>query len=127
MAIGLLSTHNSREMFHALYEQERQHEMGLASDSSDEYVAGVGYDKEGNMMYFVEKWDEIGEGMSKLHINDKELLGSIMNTQVIGVVVGRGYKILPTLIDNTSAESWIQRLYARLDDDGSACREQRLG
>jgi hypothetical protein len=119
MIEAMVETHNWMDIRYLPYEEERQHNMRLGSDSSDGWVGGVGYDDAGNLVYIQEKWEDIGDGMSGLHINDKELLGHIMTTQMIGGVVGKEYYALPTVVDNTATESWVNKLFAKVKDCGA--------
>jgi hypothetical protein len=127
LVLRMMEVSNKRDIYHEEYEMERQHEAELASDSSDMWVGAVGYDKDGNMFYIQEKWSDIDEGMGRLHINDKELLAHIICVEVIREKVCGDHKVVRTAIDNTTAETWIRKLYSKMDKmSGREAQEKRL-
>ena len=101
-----------RSILWPAHEIARQHDMQLASDSSGDYLGAVGFDKDGNMWYLQEKWSDLHPSYAAMHINDKEYLASVAMIQLLGPIVGPGYKVLPVLIDNRSAVAWINNMYA---------------
>jgi hypothetical protein len=126
LVLVLLETHNWTAIVHLPYEKEGQHDTGLATDSSDNSMGAVGVDREGNVYYITEKWDEIGDGLRAMHINDKELLSHMIGVQLLRRKVAGGYVVVETLIDNTAAQSWVNKLFAKLDEQGNEAQERRL-
>jgi hypothetical protein len=126
MVEGLLRSHNWTGIVHLPYERERQHDMRLASDSSDYALGAIAMDVEGNVFYIQERWDEIDRTYSDMHINDKELVAHIAAVQLLRRHAGPDHIAIDTLIDNTSAESWVNKLFARIDDEGLELQRMRL-
>jgi hypothetical protein len=126
MVERLLVTHNWTRIVHIPYELERQHDTELASDSSETMMGAVARDLEGNAFYISEVWHEIDSKYVGLHINDKELLAHIMAVQLLSQKVGKEYVVVESLVDNTVAGSWVNKLFAKLDDEGGEAQSTRL-
>ena len=122
---ALLKSHNWMKIIHKPYEYARMHDTKLASDSSDYAFGAIAEDADGNGYYIQERWDEIGEGYKDLHINEKELISHIMGVQLLGNVVAKEYVIMRSLIDNKSAESWVQKLFAKVTKKGGKVVQKR--
>jgi hypothetical protein len=122
----LLGSHNWTGMVHLPYEREKQHDTGLATDASDYALGAVAEDAAGNVFYIQERWEDICESYRERHINDKELLAHVIGVQLLMKHVGAEYVAVDTLIDNKAAESWINKLFARLDDEGAEAQRARL-
>ncbi len=52
---AIVGSHNWMDIRYLSYEEERQHEMHLGSDMSDDWVGGVGYEFSGKLVYIQEK------------------------------------------------------------------------
>ena len=130
---ALLGADSTTPIVHAPHQLARQHDMELSSDASDDYIAGCGFDKTGNLVYFQERRADLACLSSGEHINHAELLAHIALVEVVSPIVGPGYRVIPTKCDNTSAISWVRRLYSKATahTDGTFERpgdvSQRLG
>ncbi len=95
--------------------------MELASDSSGEMFGAIVYDKSGNIYFIQEEWASLGiDAIShpRLYdnIHDKVMIAHIAMIGFILPLVGGCCSQISTKIDNTSAQSWINKLYAPIKD-----------
>jgi hypothetical protein len=126
MVEKLMDTHNWSRIVHLPFEREKQHDTQMATDSSDYAMGAIAMDRGGNAFYIMERWEDIDEAFKDLHINDKELLAHIIAVELLRCEVGKDYIVIDTLIDNQVAESWIKRLFAKLDTEGDISQRIRL-
>jgi hypothetical protein len=127
--LAMMDTSNSSPIMHPPYELARQHDMCLASDASSTHFGAVGVSRDGSLFYIQEAWEDMHPDIKNLrHINDQELLAHLAMVAFLLPHVGPEYRVIPTLADNTATVSWINRLYARLedtDDDTVSAQAQR--
>ena len=117
----LVGEHNERGIVWGPHEMALQHDMRLASDASGTGMGAVGFDIQGNMYYIQEEWSYFDENYGDYHINDQEWLAHHCAVTLLREHIGPGYRVIPALVDNKSAEAWCNKLYARIN-----CTEEEL-
>jgi hypothetical protein len=113
--LGMLDSCNSTPIIHPPFELERQHDMRLASDASGTHFGAVAFADDGSMCYLQESWADMHAVIRGLdHINDQELVAHLAMIYLLLPQVGDGYRVIPTLADNTATVAWVNKLFARM-------------